>query len=152
MQKKKSALAAISIFVIYFILLLAADDDNDDGSLLTADGRRILSSIKNNSTMTRTTTVTIYLTRHHSPNPAFSIFQTDVLQKYGSGRVQFDVRENAECGHMCNAEEGAAADTLIKKSDGQEGPCLAVNFFKCPLNKLKCNYPKCRTQYYFCLE
>ena len=146
MQKeKKSALAAIAIFVIYFIVLLAADDYNDDGSLLAAYGRRIPSSI-NNSTMTRTTTVTIYRTRQNSPNPAFSIFQTDVLQKYGSGRVQFDVRENAECGHMCNAEEGAAADTLIKKSDGQEGPCLAVNLFKCPLNKLKCNYPKCKTQ------
>eukprot|EP00580_Thalassiosira_gravida_P006092 CAMPEP_0201631234 /NCGR_PEP_ID=MMETSP0493-20130528/5281_1 /ASSEMBLY_ACC=CAM_ASM_000838 /TAXON_ID=420259 /ORGANISM="Thalassiosira gravida, Strain GMp14c1" /LENGTH=458 /DNA_ID=CAMNT_0048102533 /DNA_START=19 /DNA_END=1395 /DNA_ORIENTATION=- len=99
-------------------------------------------------------TVTIYVTKesYHLAlrtndsddfifNPALSIFKTDILQRYGTGKVQYIIRERAECNLDCNVGNGAAL---------QQEPCLAVTRhmnkdMKCDIHQLKCNYPQCKT-------
>ncbi|KAL7534905.1 hypothetical protein ACHAXR_006150 [Thalassiosira sp. AJA248-18] len=75
-----------------------------------------------------------------------SIFQTDTLPKYGSGRVQFLINENAECDYSCNADTHQQPRFL---ADNHYAPCLAVgrdySSAKCLHEHLKCNYPTCKT-------
>ncbi|KAL7538919.1 hypothetical protein ACHAWF_006247 [Thalassiosira exigua] len=84
-------------------------------------------------------TISIYLTRgslrHNEHNPAYSIFETDVLRRFGTGRFDFHIRNLTPCDPTCKPIEADAG-----------GPCLAAGHWKsCPLSKLKCNYPTCKT-------
>ncbi|KAL7527364.1 hypothetical protein ACHAXR_001917, partial [Thalassiosira sp. AJA248-18] len=75
-----------------------------------------------------------------------SIFQTDILPRYGSGRVRFLIRENAECDvRSCNANEWQQKHSFL--ADNHDSPCLAVvnRKDKCKHHHLKCNYPTCKT-------
>jgi len=97
------------------------------------------------TTASRTTksTVTIYLARdekqHDIFNFAHSVFKTDILQRYGSGRLQYLIREQAACNLDCKIDEPVL----------QHEPCLAVTrsskIMGCDIEHLKCNYPQCKT-------
>lgn len=93
-------------------------------------------------------TVTIYLIRERNNNneilnPAHSIFKTDTLHKYGSGRVQYMIREQAQCNQQCDEALPAEQPML------QHAPCLAVSRYTkkmyCDADHVKCNYPQCKT-------
>ncbi|KAL9179464.1 hypothetical protein ACHAXT_008754 [Thalassiosira profunda] len=93
-----------------------------------------------------TNTVTIYLARQRREdkfNQALSVFKTDVLRRYGSGRVQFLIREHAECPLDCKASDNAITAPL------DHSPCLVVSrhapAMYCDLERMKCNYPHCKT-------
>mmetsp|Transcript_38810 Transcript_38810/g.68145 ORF Transcript_38810/g.68145 Transcript_38810/m.68145 type:complete len:433 (-) Transcript_38810:146-1444(-) len=70
-----------------------------------------------------------------------SIFKTDILRRYGSGRVQFLIREHAQCLDC--------SDVLVGQTALQNrAPCLAVrgmDTLDCASMHMKCNYPQCIT-------
>ncbi|KAL3789362.1 hypothetical protein ACHAW5_005114 [Stephanodiscus triporus] len=89
--------------------------------------------------------VNVYLIREQFDvfNPALSVFRTDVLQRYGTGRMKFVIHERAEC-NKCNIDE--EAHPLLAFA-----PCLAVGRFRsldhtyCTYEHLRCTYPHCKT-------
>ncbi|KAL7534906.1 hypothetical protein ACHAXR_006151 [Thalassiosira sp. AJA248-18] len=84
--------------------------------------------------------------RSHNPDKSYSIFQTDTLPKYGSGRVQFLIHENAECDiSSCKLNEWQQKHSFL--ADNHDSPCLAVVSREnlCHHEHLKCNYPTCKT-------
>jgi len=60
--------------------------------------------------LSNASTVTVYLVqsgrRHTKINHAMSAFRTDVLDRYGSGRLHFTIQEDHKCNFECtNSEE-----------------------------------------------
>lgn len=108
-------------------------------------------------------TVTIYLMKERRDlkfpddnfNEAFSIFFTDILQRYGTGTVQYLIRDKADCDQTCTIEDmqqqqqGNENGDIGVSSLLQHEPCLAVSRHSkkmlCDIDKLKCNYPRCKT-------
>ncbi|KAL7542073.1 hypothetical protein ACHAXR_011503 [Thalassiosira sp. AJA248-18] len=83
-------------------------------------------------------TITVYLTRTRWPNNAFSIFKTDILQRYGSGQYHFNIVEPAP--------KAAPIDYRCKQPVADNHPCLAVTDGRWYLNQnLMCMYPQCKT-------
>lgn len=88
-------------------------------------------------------TITIYLTEPHT-HMSKSIFKTDLLQRYGTGRFKFDIKSPSQCSHYCSEDNTPPLDNV-------NTPCLAVasqfggHYETCPYNTLKCNYPQCLT-------
>ncbi|KAL7554699.1 hypothetical protein ACHAWF_018373 [Thalassiosira exigua] len=93
-------------------------------------------------------TVNIYLTLEKRDlrfddnfNEALSIFKTGLLERYGTGRVQYAVTERAECNRDCNSDR---PEPLV-----HQAPCLAVTRWApkmyCDVYQLKCSYPSCKT-------
>jgi len=82
---------------------------------------------------------TIYLVQNFKE--AISLFRTDVLTRYGTGRLAYDV---VEASGTCDAS--CTPSTL---PEPEPGPCLAVSrYFKkfsCAPGRLQCNYPRCQT-------
>jgi hypothetical protein len=76
-------------------------------------------------------TVTVYLVqpgRHHTKiNHAMSAFRTDVLDRYGSGRLQFTIKEDPKCNFECTKSEEPQPSLVL-------APCLAVS------NQWTCDY------------
>ena len=80
------------------------------------------------------TTLTVYLTPTSCPNPAYSIFLTDVLQRYGSGRFRFKIERHVHVDYSC------------KKPVVDNAPCLVVNRGRHYLPQhIKCYFPQCKT-------
>ena len=82
-----------------------------------------------------TTTLTVYLVDGStSKSHAYSVFQTDLLSKYGSGRVEYHINNNAQCDAKCQSQP------VIP-----HGPCLVVRrpTSKCQLKHIQCMYPTC---------
>jgi len=93
----------------------------------------------------KTMTMKIYLlpTRHGiGRTPSLSIFKTDILQRYGSGRFDFVVQDVASCGNTC-----ANLENQLVATDQYQTPCLVVtdDNVKCPSLQIRCNYPLCKT-------
>ncbi|KAL7532334.1 hypothetical protein ACHAXR_004566, partial [Thalassiosira sp. AJA248-18] len=86
--------------------------------------------------------ITVHLTGGR-PNSAYSIFQTDILPRYGSGRVQFLIREHAQCDRSCNATTQQQPHSY--RENNHYAPCLAVGPEGCRSTDLNCNYPRCKT-------
>ena len=86
-------------------------------------------------------TVTIYITDTNNYqeglNPADSIFFTDTLERYGTGKVQYIINTNADC--QC----GDTSEIMQPQT-----PCLAVarhGQVDCLIDAIKCRYPQCKT-------
>ena len=84
------------------------------------------------------TTLNIYLSGDRD-NPAYSIFHTDIIQRYASGRFQYKIHYHTPCDASCSVD---VVDTAT--------PCLAVTkkpdkWGGCPHQHLACTYPKCKT-------
>ena len=93
-------------------------------------------------------TVNVYVTGPFSES--LSIFKTDFLQRFGSGRVQYNFREHSRC----NTQECVPAPRVAQ---GQ--PCLAITKYErpyerrpahrktwtCEVDDLRCSYPQCKT-------
>jgi hypothetical protein len=78
--------------------------------------------------------VTVHLVKTRRPNPAYSLFKTDLLRRYGSGRFDFRV-ETGKCDFKCQPKEPTG-----------DVPCLAVAPQRdCGAKYLKCSYPQCKT-------
>ena len=77
------------------------------------------------------TTLTVYLADNNKA--AYSLFQVDILPKYGSGRINYDVQTNV-CDNTCESKP------IIPN-----GPCLALRrpSSHCHLKHLQCMYPTC---------
>lgn len=75
-------------------------------------------------------TMTVYLL-----NPPMPIFNTDIFQRYSSGRFDYDIQERPGCD--CNKQPPLTGNA----------PCLVVAniFANCPIEQLKCMYPECKT-------
>lgn len=98
--------------------------------------------------------ITVYLTG--GDNPAHSVFQTDVLRRYGTGRFEYVVRPQSPCDKSCQYDThqrlGSTA-TAAGDDDGElfehYAPCLAVamesKWSSCHHAQLKCTYPRCKT-------
>ncbi len=89
--------------------------------------------------------VTVYLLRDKfdAYNPATSVFRTDVLRRYGTGRVQFTLHERAECNLECTNSEEPHPSVVAPD------PCLAVTRYRrelhCDQEHVRCTYPHCKT-------
>merc|ERR1712232_1376462 len=81
---------------------------------------------------TPVTNVTVFLAPPFH-NPAYSIFKTRTLMRYGSGRIQNYDLQPAGC--KCDNETVKPATKM---------PCLIVSK-DCPAHTLKCRYPQCKT-------
>ena len=82
-----------------------------------------------------TTTLTVYVVDGSSAKShAYSVFQTDVLSKYGSGRIEYQVNYNAQCDLTCQSPP------VIPN-----GPCLVARrpTSPCQLKHIQCMYPTC---------
>ena len=77
------------------------------------------------------TTLTVYLAVNNKA--AYSLYQVDILPKYGSGRINYDVQTNV-CDNTCESKP------IIPN-----GPCLALRrpSSHCHLKHLQCMYPTC---------
>ena len=91
--------------------------------------------------------ITIYI--HDDDNENDSIFRTNALQRFGTGRLNYHVHGVIdECdNNSCNAQENIATDDY---SSASTSPCLAVskNFSPtayCDHATLRCRYPRCKT-------
>ncbi|KAL3815633.1 hypothetical protein ACHAXA_000404 [Cyclostephanos tholiformis] len=89
--------------------------------------------------------VAVYLLQYKNytttRNPAVSVFRTDVLRRYGTGRVNFLLHENAKCNFECTN------DVEYNRSQHILAPCLAVTrpSYCDDHELLKCTYPQCKT-------
>mmetsp|Transcript_24544 Transcript_24544/g.52065 ORF Transcript_24544/g.52065 Transcript_24544/m.52065 type:complete len:437 (+) Transcript_24544:382-1692(+) len=101
------------------------------------------------------TTFTVHLTLTETENAydtSYSIFKTGVLERYGSGRVNYQIKENAECSSQCHDQAvgvGEVARSLLAQEPSQSSnPCLAVTTSsrkgECALPELQCNFPTCK--------
>ena len=72
-----------------------------------------------------------------------SVFYTDVLARYGSGRVGYRVEEHRRGDLACRAAAPLAHDATTRGG----GPCLAVTRRRTRRARaaLGCNFPRCRT-------
>ena len=95
----------------------------------------------------RNNTILIYLHLTRKPNPGYSIFKTDTLQRFGSGRFNFAVHESADCRPAdCIHLNQSKLDERMT-NDHLPAPCLAVSMISmgCPYDSLRCTYPNCKT-------
>ena len=75
-----------------------------------------------------------------------SVFRTDFLERYGSGKVTFNFKARNSACRKCSDDKPSVAESLVPR-----GPCLAVtrwappSTWKCDIDSLKCNYPNCKT-------
>lgn len=77
-------------------------------------------------------TISVYLVLR--TKPPYSIFQTDTLKRYGTGRIVLHVHENTQCDRTCTSP-------LVDNA-----PCVVVAIPRlCDVDTLKCNYPQCKT-------
>lgn len=86
------------------------------------------------------TTLHVYLTGH-KPNHAYSIFQTDIMQRYGSGRFDYKIHDGGDC----DASTSCGSHAVVEDS---HEPCLAVSRtgrLACTSQQLSCRYPGCKT-------
>ena len=147
----------VSILLLHSLVSLREEDmfsiELDD----VVDGRLVLSSrdhIDSTTFDTRTSshssndnTISIYLHIPPHPNPGYSIFKTDILQRFGSGRFTFVVHESADCGPGdCNHWNQSNVDENMTDNN-RTAPCLAVaqHIMGCPYDSLRCSYPSCKT-------
>ncbi len=92
-------------------------------------------------------TIPIYLHLTRKSNPGYSIFKTDTVQRFGSGRFNFVVHESYDCGPAdCNHFNQSKLDERMT-NDHRPAPCLAVtmNVMGCQHDSLRCSYPNCKT-------
>ena len=96
------------------------------------------------------TNVTVYLLRDKidAYNPATSVFRTDVLRRYGTGRVRYAIHERAECNLECADDDHREPPPSVVAL----APCLAVSRFRvqsqnmlCDQERVRCAYPYCKT-------
>lgn len=155
MRRLAQFVAAVAALALLASLLPSrASSPAVDDAAAIADGRRSLrvaNYLDPKTTVARTdakVTITIYLTLERRDlnfpdnfNEALSIFKTDILQRYGTGRVQYMIRERAACDAQCG--EGEPGPLL------RHEPCLAVSRHSkrmlCDIDRLRCSYPKCKT-------
>ena len=94
-----------------------------------------------------TTTVSIHLTSGGMgpvrSTPAHSFFNTGMMERYGSGRVKYDIHHHADNTVNCNPTR--MTDVVWHKEEGV--PCLAASHEndKYNMDDLKCAYPGCKT-------
>jgi hypothetical protein len=84
--------------------------------------------------------VTVYLfERDPRTNHALSVFKTDVLRRYGTGRLWFALHKRAECNFECTNSDEPHPSLML-------APCLAVTAITdCDHEHVKCMYPQCKT-------
>ena len=95
-------------------------------------------------------TITVYLTKakdNGRDNPSLSIFKTDLLQRYGTGRYHILIRDNAYCSTQQPTLCKQNVDGKFRFSDVHHAPCLVVTRSRdgCSAENLKCEYPQCKT-------
>jgi len=133
------------LLVLAFAALRFGSEDYDLHARLERPSRLLRASALNAPGLLNATTaavITIHIADrsrrgNRDENPAHSIFFTDVLRRYGSGRVGHRVVEHDYGDRGCRTEPLATDD----------GPCLAVTKRRKKENyeALKCNFPKCKT-------
>ena len=93
--------------------------------------------------------VTVYLVRDKKDvyNPALSVFRTDILYRYGTGRVRYAIQERAECNLECTGDHQEPPPSIVALA-----PCLVVSRIRiqsqnlhCDLERVRCTYPHCKT-------
>ena len=89
--------------------------------------------------------VTVYLLSERViSNPALSVFRTDVLRRYGTGRVRYAIHENAKCNLECTEDHQEPPPSAVALA-----PCLAVSRIRihsqCDQERVRCTYPQCKT-------
>jgi hypothetical protein len=87
--------------------------------------------------------VDVYLLQKHdynfTQNHALSVFRTDTLRRYGTGRVNYHLHENAKCDYECGGANDAG---MLNRTRA----CLAVTKTTyCDHELLRCAYPQCKT-------
>jgi len=93
------------------------------------------------------TTVSIHLTTGGMgpmrSTPGHSFFNTGMMERYGSGRVKYDIHHRADNTVNCNPTR--MEDVVWQKEEGV--PCLAASHEndKYNMDDLKCAYPGCKT-------
>lgn len=89
------------------------------------------------------TKVTVYLVASTPYQGPFSIFRTDMLQRYGSGRVDYDVVEGAKSDKSGRDLARGNGPCLVVLPNTPIKPCRRCNQYK-PKQILR-NYRRCRT-------
>ena len=136
-----TALIVLIVLILsYLALLQFAEKDFDDDASSKEPRVLRLSALNNyDGNIPAATVVTVLLanSRTKMPNRVQSIFYTDALQRYGTGRVRYRV-----LGH-----DDDKCHTKQHTMDYYEsGPCLASTWEKHNnYMNLKCNFPRCRT-------
>lgn len=111
---------------------LVADDDLDQRSRRALGLNQFIDPKSTEFRISSNSTINIYLHKVRRPNPTYSIFKTDTLQRYGSGQVEFNIQENADC--ACNAQPVAVS-----------APCIFAFSSHCKMEDIQCAYPQCKT-------
>ncbi|KAL3764803.1 hypothetical protein ACHAWU_006220 [Discostella pseudostelligera] len=120
------------------------DDDDVIAGQFSGDIRGDAESPTSTSSNSNNTIfIYLQLTSDSRPNPGYSIFKTDTLHRFGSGRYNFQVHENADCGNSaCNLLDPNQSFT----DHHNLAPCIAVSKRPyCSPDLLRCSYPNCKT-------
>jgi len=134
------------LLVLAFAALRFGADDRDVQPTSEGPARLLRASALNEPRVNATAAdvLTIHIADRsrrgvRDENPAHSIFFTDVLRRYGSGRVGHRVVEHSA------GDRGCRAEPLVT----DDGPCLVVTKKrkKEGYKALKCNFPNCKTGY-----
>lgn len=137
-RKHRGTLLILTILACAAALLLVADDYG--GAARGGEARVLrvsaLNEYASNATSTAATVTVHIADRSHGDGNDMSIFYTDILRRWGSGRVGYHVVENRGADLGCRAEPFAMS-----------GPCLAVTRRRRRTHHefLGCNYPQCKT-------
>ena len=152
----------VVIVVLAIALILRLVITGGGGGAIASSWRGRGSGSGSGSEYDDVTYVDVYLLQHkdyaHTANHALSVFRTDVLRRYGTGRVMYRRRENAKCdfdrscdddGDVGDVDVGVDAPPRNVSAPPRAvatAPCLAVtrNTY-CDHASLTCSYPKCRT-------
>ncbi|KAL7539709.1 hypothetical protein ACHAXR_009520 [Thalassiosira sp. AJA248-18] len=151
MKHRKIFFAVVLVLVLSSFLFESdgTEQPQDLTSSLSLDENyrrslRLAQNVDANSTIPgNKRNITIYLT---GTKLADSIFKTDILPRYGSGRFDFII-EMAKCDiRSCRIDWKQQSKSFL--ADNQYEPCLVVGRDarnECRAHNLKCNYPQCKT-------
>jgi len=127
-------------FLAYTASLHLVQDEYDDDASSKEPRILRLSALNNDDgNMTAATVITVHLANKPSKkdNRVHSIFYTDALRRYGTGRVRYRVLGHDD--DKCYTKQNTI-------DYDESGPCLAATWEKHnDYMNLKCNFPRCRT-------
>ena len=179
LQHHQHSLAAI--IVLALIVLLALNEHLSSNSGYNTDEHRSLRVLQriapdayNEDAANNATTITIYLT-DRSSIPTYSFFKTDMLQRFGSGRVIYAIRATGSCHTIKRKKVRRPLQSILAKR-GLNSPaisqttgsaedrhhsvtikpfispdvtnCIALGRdepYGCTISHIKAGYPQCKT-------
>jgi len=136
---QNTVLIVLMLSFLGYAVLQFTENDFDTRS---EEARLLRISALNNyddGNMTAATVITVFLSKSKTktPNRSHSLFCTDTLMRYGTGRVRYQVLEHKDV--KCDKKQHNV-------DHDASGPCLAVTREKYNnYNNLKCAFPRCRT-------